>query len=179
MLENKTIQDPTAVEEIFCKGFDKIPFNVPMDKLEMQMMMNALQFEEGLIEADPFANLSEEEEKELPFAVKMVKQSIKTRFTFEMTDCMQVLVAIIAKSAGTCVMYLTYLQYRAKKLGVKEITAMEFAQNIFPMGLPSEENLQKLWYSQKVNTKDGIGGSDNLLDYQSALVSIQYLDNVK
>jgi hypothetical protein len=175
MLENKTIQDPSAVEKIFCEAFDKISFSTPMDELEMKMMMSALQFEEGLLKKDPFADTPKEE---LPFVVQLVKQSLKSRFTFEMTDCMQVLVGILGKNAGTCIMYLTYLQYRAKKLGVKKITAMEFAQNIFPMGVPSEEDLHKLWDSQKVKRAETMA-SDNLLDYQSALVSIQYLDNVK
>ena len=175
MLERKTIEDPNSVEIIFCEGFDNLLFKTPLDKSEMSILMAALKFEKKLIKEDPFKDIPE---KDIPFPVKIVQNAIKTRFTFEMTNPMQVLVGILGKSAGTCIMYLTYLQYKAKKLGVKEITATIFAKDIFPSGFPSEEDLHKLWDSQKVKTEKS-GGSDNLLDYQSALVSIQYLDNVK
>ena len=175
MLDTKTIKDPQSAENIFCKAFDKAPFNVQMGKTEMRVFSIALQFEKKLLDKDPFSNVPE---KELPFTVQLVRKSLKGRFTFEMSDSLQVFIGMIGKSAGTCIMYLTYLQYKAKKLGVKEITATIFAKDIFPTGFPSEENLQKLWDSQKVKSEKS-GGSDNLLDYQSALVSIQYLDNGK
>jgi len=46
---------------------------------------------------------------------------------------------------------------------------------IFPNGFPSEQDLEKIWDGQKVDReKNNQMASDNLVDYQSAMGSIQF-----
>lgn len=175
-LPKETINNPSAVEDIFCKKFQKILSDVrllrPMDEHEMKIMLAAVSVDMVEGSTDPFDSL--EEDPKAPFIVKVTFKSLETRFTFRCSNSLKTLIAIVSETAGTAIMYLTYLQCWAKHNKRKYITAEDFSMNIFPNGFPTKEQMEKLWYSQKIDT-EGSSASDNLLDYQSALKSIQFL----
>lgn len=65
----------------------------------------------------------------------------------EMEDSVRDFLACLCKSPGTVTMYLSLL--RQEQANGNRIT-MSFWSDLFPMGYPSEDNLQELWDAQKV-----------------------------
>ncbi len=68
-------------------------------------------------------------------------------------------------------MYSNYLAYKAKDLNLEQITVKDLYEKIIPFGAFTKDTLSEYWDKQKVET-DGFRGSDNLLDYIGAAVSI-------
>lgn len=65
-------------------------------------------------------------------------------------------------------MMAAYLQYIAWKYGLKTIGITEWAMRAFPLGIPTEEEWQRLWNAQKVPVEERTGwGTDNILDNPS------------
>jgi len=177
-LPKETINNPSAVEDIFCKKFQKILSDVrllrPMDEHEMKIMLAAVSVDMVEGTEDPFDSIKED--PNAPFIVKLTFKILETRFTFTCSNSLKALIAIVSETAGTAIMYLTYLQCWAKHNKRKYITAEDFSMEIFPNGFPKKEQMQNLWDCQKVD-RAGSTESDNLLDYQSALKSIQFLED--
>ena len=162
MLQNKIIKQENAVEKYFCEPFDKVQ-RVPMSEENTGFLMKLLMMK----------GLKEPPEKDKPFLIKVIESRLKTAFSFSIKDNrLRLFIAIISQTPGTAIMYLTYLQYWCKKNKTKEIDLEKFC-DIFPMGFLNEKDLEKIWDGQKVLR--GEGGSDNLLDYQSAMLSIHFL----
>lgn len=168
MLDNEVTLQPDSIEKIFCEPFSKLPVR-PFNREESAIMVSCLAADE-----QPERLIIDEKNPEVPNSAIMLKKSLRTRFSFEMTEPMQVMVASTCKSVGVIIMYLTYLQYWAKKHDKRKLSTSDLS-NIFPMGVPTEEALHKLWDAQKVKrTERNPIGSDNLLDYQTALKSIHF-----
>ncbi len=163
MLQSKVIKQKNAVEKYFCEPFDKAQ-RVPMSKENTEILMRLLMTKE----------LGDVPENKKPFLVKVIEGRLKTSLSFSINDSRLILfIAIISQTPGTAIMYLTYLQYWCKRNQTKEIDLEKFCE-IFPMGFPDKKDLLKIWDGQKVLR--GEGGSDNLLDYQSAMLSIHFLE---
>ena len=168
MLENSMTKDQNSIEELFCLPFSKLPVR-PMTKEESEIFLRLI-----MIENDGSMPNLEETGDELPFSMKLIKRLLKSRFTFGMTEPLQLMMSQTSRSAGNVVMYLTYLQYQAKKLDKRTLSIEDLA-NIFPMGFPTDAVLTDIWDSQKVKrSQENPNGSDNLLDYQEALQSIHF-----
>ena len=168
MLENSMTKDPNSIEELFCLPFSKLPV-IPMTLETTELFMRLI-----MIEKDGSMPNLEETGDELPFSVKLIKNSLRNRFSFGMTEPLQLMLAQLSGSAGNVIMYLTYLQYQAKKLDKRELSIEDLA-NIFPLGFPTDSALQDIWDSQKVKRSQvNPLGSSNLLDYQAALQSIHF-----
>ena len=78
----------------------------------------------------------------------------------------------VADRIGIAIMYIYYMQWWAKKNGVKKIDFRVVAERIFPLGVFTEESLRKAWDSQKRIMEPGETGSDNRIDYAEASQSI-------
>ena len=151
-----------AVEKYFCEPFDKAQ-GVPMSNEIKEVLMQLLMAKE----------IRELPEQKKPFLIKVIEGRLKTSFSFSIKDRRLILfIATISQTPGTAIMYLTYLQYWCKKNETEEIDLDEF-RKIFTMGFPSKKDLEKIWDGQKVLREKE--GSDNLLDYQSAMLSIHFL----
>jgi hypothetical protein len=167
MLEHQVTNDPSAIEEHFFKPFDKLPVR-EMTADEQEIMVKVM-FAENVGKGDELLNVPKEE---IPTSVDFLRKSLKGRFTFEMNDAATLMLAQIIKSFGEGVMYLTFLQYKAKEMGKKKLTINDLA-HIFPMGFPTDSALRDIWEKQKVK-REKMSSSDNLLDYQTALQSIHF-----
>jgi hypothetical protein len=173
MLDQKTIDNPKAVEELFCIPFGKLPQH-PMDE-EMTGFMAEMNMA-SLMNGGKAHNIPK---KDTPPILLMFEDSLATRFSFEIPDqTLRFFISVQAGTVGIIIMYLTYLQYECKKRGIKELDWMQFT-GLFARGFPVEPDLQTLWEMQKIKRRKMGEGSDNLLDYQSAMVSIQYLEDAK
>lgn len=169
-LSYEQTKNPNAVEENFCKDMDKAT-RVEMDeettKTLIQLMMSRP------------VPLSSVAKKDKFFLFELIEKRVEHCFTFKITDArVIVFLALISESAGTAIMYLTYLQYRLKKVNRTELT-LDYLCELFPHIFIPKSELQDIWDRQKISKPSSIFGSDNLLDYQSAMKSIQFELEVK
>jgi hypothetical protein len=110
-----------------------------------------------------------------PFVFQVMEKRIEHCFTFKIIDERVLLaLSIWAESAGSAILYLWYIQAWCFKNNVKEIDFGTLGVRIFPRGIFSEKDLKSVWENQKVQ-KSGMA-SDNLIDYNIAGSSIQFLD---
>ena len=161
----ETIDNPNSVEEIFCKAMDKASREETTGE-DSEILI-------GLVIQGKPVPTDTVEKKDKFFLYELIEKRVAGCFTFTITDSrVIVFLSVISRSAGTAVMYLTYLQYRCKKEGVTELS-LDFLCRTFPMGFVPDSELKEIWDNQKVKRKN-MSSSDNLLDYQSAMKSIQY-----
>lgn len=164
MLKQETINQEDAVEQYFCKPFD-VAKRYPLTE-ENSMFLIDLLFKNSTFSIP---------DKDKPFLVQLIEKRLQYSFSFKINDARLILfIAIISRTPGTAIMYLTYLQYWCKKNQRKEIDLKLFCESIFPWGFPSESNLSKIWDNQKLKREKDYFGSDNLIDYQTAIKSIQF-----
>ncbi len=165
MLKHEITKQENAVEEYICKQFESAEKH-EMDKETTADLLRLMLVKKGNLEIP---------EKEKPFLIKVIESRVRACFTYKMEDIRLVLfLAMLTETPGSAVMYLTYLQYWCKKNNCHEIDLDKFCQ-IFPIGFPSKEDLHKIWDGQKIERAKGSSiSSDNLLDHQSAMVSIQF-----
>lgn len=155
MLDISVTEQENSIEELFAKEFEKTK-KEPMDDFVSEMLVKLI-LSKNMSYSIP--------EGEKPFLYKLMEKRISVIHDFELDERTLVFLCCICKSAGVCVMYVWYLQYESKKRNMKQISLENFCE-IFPMGFPSEDDLHRLWDSQKVSRKEM--GSDNLLDYTQA-----------
>lgn len=159
MLNPETTKQSDAIEVLFCEPFEKLE-RFPM----------STELTQDLVRLYVSKNI-EIAEDEKPFLFRLIEKRVKHLYTFEIQDHRLILfLCILTESPGKAVMYLTYLQYWCKKNNVTKLTFDVFCEKIFPHGFPKESDLDELWNKQKVEPN---GGNDNLLDYHTALTSIQ------
>lgn len=164
MLKADTIKQADAVKKLFCEPFEKLK-RFPMSKDESEMMIKLLLSRITI------------PEKGKPQIVQLLEKRVEHCFTFKLKDPKLILfLCFLAETPAWVVMYLTYLQYWAKKTNIKELNFDIFCERIFPFGFPSNTELSLLWDSVKVY-RSGEMRSDNLLDYQTALASIQFAES--
>ena len=112
-------------------------------------------------------------EAQKPFLYKLIEKRLEHCFTYKITDArLLLMMVLICQTPGIAVMYMAYLQYWCKKNFSESIDLDVFCEKIFPWGFPGDDDLHKLWDSQKVE-QNGPGSSDNLLDYSMAYQTIQ------
>lgn len=166
MLKLSDTKQPDAVEKIVCQPLEKLKrYRMSDDIAEMLVKM--------MLYKEAFKNIPDDKEK--PFIYKLIAKRIECCFTYKIEDPRLILfLAMISETPGKAVMYLAYLQYWCNKSGVQLLDLDTFCERIFPFVFPSDDDLHKLWDSQKVNRDSG--GSDNLLDYGTAYQSIQFTE---
>jgi hypothetical protein len=159
-------KDSTAIEILFCEEFKKLK-QQPLSVDGMSLLISLCLNKDSAVVIP---------EKEKPFLIKLIESRIKNCFTFTYKDIRFILfIAYLTESPGKAVMFLWYIQYWAFKNNKREITLELLCSEIIPNGFYSDEDLNKLWGSQKVITpNDGGFDSDNLLDYSDAGMSIQF-----
>lgn len=159
MIDSQKLTKDNLIEEEFCKKFELLERYQMNDELSKLMITLIL------------TNIKQApKELEEEFLYKVILKRMEYCFTFVIEDYrLIVFLMYLTQNPGKAVMYLTYLQYWCKKSNTKEIDFNIFCERIFSFGFPSNRDLDKLWEDCKVNTKP-----DNLLDYQSAMKSIQF-----
>lgn len=155
MLENEVIHKEDSIELLFAKKFDELR-KYPMDNETAEIFIKL-----GLSKSSSYVIT----ESDKPFLYKVMEKRISVIHSYTVDDRVLLFLSFICKSAGICVMYCWYLQYKSKMLNVNHIS-FELFSEIFGWGFPTDEGLSKIWESQKVKTTSF--SSDNLLDYPQA-----------
>lgn len=91
---------------------------------------------------------------------------VKHLHTYSVTPSLALFLASdVLDNFGKSTMMAAYLQYIAWKRGIKTIGISEWAQWAFPMGLPTEDEWERLWNAQKIPLEDRFDDmTDNMLD---------------
>lgn len=104
------------------------------------------------------------------FQIQVFLKRLKHLTTLRITlGALVVMAEHIGASAGVAVMYAYYVHHKLKPNTL--ITLEVIANELFPWGFFSEEQLLLMWDEQKVLPKDGLdeytccGAPDNLIDY--------------
>ena len=103
-----------------------------------------------------------------------MESRIKKQFSYTITGQALLFLSQHINTPGQAVLYCWYLQYKCKKLSINEVTLDTLCLEIFKMGVFSQDSLQHIWVSQKIERpKDsGFEFSDNLLDHKNAGLSL-------
>lgn len=164
MEKTKVEYGPNSIEEIVCVPFDKVQ-RVPMTKELTGMLIQMLM-------ADPKPT-KDVPEKEKPFLYALIEKRVKFAFQYKIDDARVILlISLVAKSPGTAVLYLWYLQYLAKRDKIEVISMDYFIETGFPFGFPTDESLHQIWDNQKF-----ING--NLVDHAQYGKSLLIGDEVR
>ena len=163
MIKYSETSDPTIIElEIFKKMNSFRREN--MDE-ELTKSLLSIYMAKGLNIPD----------KEKPFLFQVIEKRLQYCYTMKIEDQRLILfLCALAETPGLAIMYLWYLQYWCFINDVKELNLELFCEKIFPMGFFSKSDLSKLWDEVKVLRTGDERGSDNLADYASAGMSIQF-----
>jgi hypothetical protein len=163
MLNKEETLNPSAIEEHFCKPLDKFK---PKQLSEQQMQLMLV----ILMTKDEDVPKFEKEFSEVYWFYEAIEKRINSCFTYTMDVKAKVLLATWCESIGDVVMYLTLLQYKCKQRGVKNLTCEPLGL-MFGDGIIDRAFMHEIWDKQKVYSN---GGSDNLIDYATALKSLRF-----
>lgn len=98
---------------------------------------------------------------------------VKYRHTYEVSPVLAAYLGDnILKNFGMSTMMANYLQWFCFKNKIKHLTLDNFAEKVFPFGVPKDEVWQEMWSLQKVKTENCMIDSDNGLDHQELMKSI-------
>lgn len=142
----------------------------PMDLLETGPLENGLD--------DYLQHLYENPEIDfLPFSIMLpplVAERLELYHTLKLDKRTTIALVVICVRPAIVVMYLWYLQWVCFKRNIKELYFDTFYLDIFKNGYFKDEDLKKIWYSQKVIPSTIPNDSDNLVDYAQGGLSIQF-----
>jgi len=106
---------------------------------------------------------------------------IKAIHTYRITQSMALFMSMLLNNFGESTMYANYFQYWAHRHG-KSLLTMSDVADIFPLGVPTEKAMEKLWARQKIDIYDrekyGIG-TDNILDVPFCMETIKTIGDGK
>ena len=163
-LDYEVTKLPDSVEVLFCKPLSE---NGKIEKAtENQMKIIFFAMTSSRDKIDEMYESIKEEYMILPILEDRLKC-----LGCNLDKASRILISISCETPGEAVMYSCYLSYKMKELGLDRLTIENICSDIFPMGFFTKETLKEHWNIQKVNTNNN-HGSDNLLDYIQASVSI-------
>ena len=151
----KTIIEPNAVEEKFCKLLDGMRPNVPLNRDQFLIFMVLLD-----IEKDKLDELYNSDGNPM---LQLIRGRLEA-LPYTLDEKTQIMLSFITNTPGDAVMYIYYLAYKAKQRNKDIITFDDFV-DIFPMGYFSKKQLNEAWDAQKIE-------GQNLLDYPEASISL-------
>lgn len=164
MLNEDLKAHPDAVEKYFCVPLSKfIPKQLTSEQAKLLIAIS-------MCDADKIDEFEEDFANVYWFYPAIAKR-LRAYFGYTMDVKAQMLLCTWCESIGDMVIYLTYLQYWCKKNNVKEIAHTLLCEKVFPHGIFDRTFMSHVWDGQKVSSTIS-GGSDNLIDYSSAMQSI-------
>lgn len=166
MLPNTETKNPSAIEIHVCKKIGEAKKD-ELDKDSQKLLLQLLWLKKD-------GKQLEIPQNEKPFLFQVIEKRVQACFDYKIKDHALILfLCSIAKNPAVAVMYLWYFQYWANKNGNRqEIDLNTLCMEIFPMGFPSDENMQLIWGGQKIERMEM--PFDNLVDYASAGESLMF-----
>lgn len=172
-----------SIEKLICEPISELKPNELSEELSLLFMR--IRLNESDINNDEQINrvkaLSNEDlrslsdDGDLAIAnsyIPAIYRRVKYCFDYELDNSVLLFLSQLINSFSEMVQYLTYFQYQCYKHNYWIVNMNFFASNIFPIGIPSSEDLQKIWDDTKVE-RDEAHLRDNLIDYPEYLKSIR------
>lgn len=171
----------SSIEELVCKEVEKLK-QEEMSKddalffLDLGLRASRIDSDFHLKEVlemdnDQIKTLTDEHDQAIAKSMIMAYWRKAKCFDYKITPSMCFFLAQITEGFGEMVIYLTYFQYMCKKYNQWTVDLTFFARFCFRFGIPSHDDLSKIWSSQKLNPEEP--GSDNILDYSEYMKSIR------
>jgi hypothetical protein len=151
----KTIIEPNAVEEKFCKILDGMRPDIPLNRDQFQIFIILMDIDKDKLEELYNSNGNP--------MLQLIRGRLEA-LTYDIDKKTQIMLSFITHTPGDAVMYIYYLAYKAKQRNKDIITFDDFIV-IFPMGYFSKKQLDEAWDAQKIE-------GQNLLDYPEASISL-------
>lgn len=148
-----------AIENTVCKAIEtarKQPMSLELTSFMFKLLMGGVR---------------ELPDDKKPFLYQVIEKRVQVAFTYTVSPDLIVFLMMLAQSPGTAIMYLWYLQYQSKKRGKKNFNLQDIC-DMFPIGFPSSEDMQKIWDAQKIE-------SANMVDIGAAGESLFTEDELK
>lgn len=162
MLQAEEQDNPSAIEEHFCKPFSKfIPTQLSKDQIKLMILIYGIKEEDV---ADFEKDLTE-----TIWFYPVIEKRIEYMCSYTMDKKAQMLLSSWCNSVGDVSMYVAYIQYLCKQRNIKHVT-FDCLALLFGDGILSSEYARDVWYGQKVSR--GSGHSDNIIDYRNAVQSL-------
>lgn len=172
MLGNEITKQPNGVEVYVSNKLKEANRDKKLDdnSVRILMFLNS-SYKEGTEEAkEAFEGLYGDLHKaSLPIKVL---EGRCTTLGIELDREVKLMMACILTSPGDAVLYACHFAKWCKDRKMTTINLNDWCTNIFPFGTFSESVLHKIWDEQKVHRGEN-GGSDNLVDYQTAFTTLQ------
>lgn len=163
-LDYEVTKLPDSIEMLFCKPLSE---NGKIEKAtENQMKIILFSMTSHPSEIDEMYESLKGEYMIIPILADRLK-----KLGCSVDKASQILIALSCQTPGEAVMYSCYLAYKMKELEFDSLDIEKICTDIFPMGFFTRESLKDHWDIQKVKTENR-KGSDNLLDYKEAALSI-------
>ncbi len=162
MLQAEEQNNPSAIEEHFCKPLSKFtPTKLSENQMKLMVIIYGLKDE----------NLTDFE-KDLTEAIwfyPAIQKRIEYMCSYTMDKKAQMLLVSWCSSVGDVSMYVAYIQYLCKQKQIKHVRFDDLAL-FFADGIVGMEYAREIWYGQKVSRESG--HSDNIIDYRNAIQSL-------
>lgn len=171
--ERKSFKDlnENSVEE-WAKLLDKEPKSTSLEKEKMQSIITLALYEETIEE-----NETTEKFFESTPVASAFRKRIEMFHNYEITKTGMIFLflAFPKFNFGTSTMMANYLQYISKINNIKKFSIDYLMTSVFPLGVFSEETLQKAWEMQKIKSDNPNSQieSDNMLDYAFCCKSLK------
>lgn len=172
--------EPTAVEE-WAKEFEHCKKR-RLTNEEVNVVINATLNEE-LINKDKEVLDLLEGKPQVAMATVVYKR-INSACSYKITPTVALLSEMVVKNFGSSTMLCAFMQYKAHQLGFKIIGVDIFCRDIIPFGVPTDEELQRLWDLQKLDpellkNRKSMFEPNNGLDYKITYESIMKIGDEK
>ncbi len=165
MLNREITLQPDAIEKYICVPISKAKQH-QMTKDVSEMFISFTMMDKSSIDIDNNMDRDMVNDKGGKFWVYVaLKKRVEACLTAKFNVKVLVFLMFLYESIGTCILMAYYMQYRATKRKLSEISIREMAE-MFPNGFPSREDLHKIWDDSKI--VDG----GNLIDFGTAGSSI-------
>ena len=168
---------PNAIE-LWCEEVEKLKFSVPA--LNKEQCSNLIGFSLSADKIDTDKDLLSLVEAKKAGLLSVFWLRVKYCHTYSITLSAALFISrVVLFNFGTSTMVANYLQWVAWKYHQPKITLDFLCITVWPMGVPTEEQWQKLWDMQKVDIEylqpggECYNGPDNILDYEKYAETIR------
>ena len=165
-LNYEVTQLPDSIENLFCKPLDENGKREKMSEMQTQIVYLSL----TLPDSDIDSLYSEIKKNDIGLSILEDRLQL---LNCEHDKRSMIVIALFCETPGEAVMYAHYLAYKSKELKLDSINSTNLCDSIIPFGPFTKDTLYEYWNKQKVICEEVVyRGSDNLLDYSSAAISI-------
>ena len=165
-------EQSNGIEEHVAKRLRELEKNTTLSKMQSKFFLIGIIDEGERKENDDELNEMYDDLLQGSLPMMIVKREFD-KMELEFTKSALIFIGLLCDRPATAKLYAIHIIDQARIKGQNQITC-NWLSTVFPMGVFSNEDLEKVWDSQKVERlNDGSFSSDNLVDYPTAFNSLK------